>query len=131
MQTGRMLNYLFCFPTLNQRVRSIFDNHFEITIQEERPRSFHFLVTRKDYSIYKAEHTYHSRKACLEDVEHLRRLAGEGESYQIDSRGGTFTIEIKDKKDKCYCSTVSKLSKADAEVLKEESIDYIPHCRLS
>jgi hypothetical protein len=130
MQSGRMLNYLFCFPTLNQRIKSMFDNHFEVAIQEEHANKFHFIIKKHRSTLYTAAHNYHSRETCIADIERLKKHASNEGSYSIKPLGNTFIIEIKDTNSKkIHCSSLAQPSRANAEVLIKESIEYIPYCR--
>jgi hypothetical protein len=135
MQTGRMLNYLFCFPTLNRRVNSMFDNSFEITIQKKGSKSFDFIINKHHLLIYESEHSFPSREACNAAVDRLQKLMSDETSYDINpSKGGTFTVEIKDArsvKRPVLCSSVDQRSNDDAQTLIKESVDNIPYCRLN
>lgn len=132
MQSGRMLNYLFCFPTLNQRIKAMFDNHFEVAIEEEHEKAFKFIIKKNNSTLYKGAHSHHSRETCIAEIDRLKNDASHEVSYSIKQSGGTFTVEIKDtKQKKIHCSSRVQQSKAAAEALMTESIDYIPHCRLN
>jgi hypothetical protein len=127
MQTGKMLNYLFCFPTLNKRVKAMFDNHFEITIQEKDDSSFSFTITQNHSTVYKAHHSFPSREQCVAEIERLQPLMAQRDHYSINPVGHVHIVEIK-KGRNLYCLSVDQRSKEDAHDLIKESMNYIPYC---
>jgi hypothetical protein len=130
MQTGKMLNYLFCFPTLNQRVKALFDNHFEIMIQEKNASSVNFTITKNHSLVYKAHHDFPSREKCVAEINQLKKLMTQRDHYNINPFGGILTVEIMEGQN-LYCLSVPQHSTDDAYELITESMDYIPYCRLN
>lgn len=129
MQTGRMLNYLYCFPALHSRVKSMFDNRFEILIQRKSPWWFDFIITRNHSLVYETDHGFHNRETCEAEVCRIQALMAERKSYRINSLGGAFTIEVWDATRK-RCFSIDQTSRDEAEELILESIDSVPYCRL-
>jgi hypothetical protein len=130
MQSGRMLNYLFCFPTLNQRVKALFDNHFEIMIKEKDASSVNFTITKNHSLVYKAHHDFPSRENCVAEIEQLKKLMTQRDHYNINPFGGILTVEITEGQN-LYCLSVPQHSTDAAYDLITESMDYIPYCRLN
>lgn len=130
MQSGRMLNYLFCFPTLNHRLRALFDNHFEIMIQEKNASSVNFTITKNHAPVYKAHHDFPSREKCVAQINQLKQLMTQRDRYNINPFGGILTVEITEGEN-LYCLSVPQHSTDDAHELITESMDYIPYCRLN
>jgi hypothetical protein len=130
MQTGKMLNYLFCFPTLNKRIKAIFENHFEIVIREKNANSVNFTIRKNQSLVYKAPHDFPSREKCLAEIEQLKKLMTRRSSYKINPFGGILTVDIAEGEN-FHCLSVPQHSWHDANDLITESIDYIPYCGLN
>jgi hypothetical protein len=130
MQTGKMLNYLFCFPTLNKRVKAMFDNHFEITIQEKKAGSVNFTIRKDQSLVYKAHHDFPSREKCMAEIEQLKKLMTRRDSYKVNPFGGILIVEIAEGEN-LHCLSMPQHSRHDANDLITESIDYIPYCGLN
>lgn len=131
LQTGRMLNYLFCFPTLNHRVKAMFDNHFEITIHEKAAGSYNFTITKNHSTVYISQHdNFPSRETCIAGIEQLRNLMTSRRSYNTIRSGSFYIVDIMEGKN-LYCSSIGQRSTDDAHELITESMDYIPNCRLN
>lgn len=129
MQTGRMLNYLFCFPTLNQRVKAMFDNHFEIVIKRKDSDSYYFSIMKNHSTAYKAHHVFPSEEACITEINRIQNLMAHRHSYNTNPFGGLYIVEIKEGQN-LYCSSPAQRSSDAARELITESMDYIPHCGL-
>jgi hypothetical protein len=127
MQTERMLNYLVCFPTLSRRVNSIFDNKFEITIQENQGL-YGFTISRNHAPIYQTKHRFGSIEACSNEVGRLRKRMCDGDAYKITD---IFTVDVRNKGQDIRCSSIHQRPHSEAQALILESIDNIPYCRVN
>lgn len=83
LQSGRMLNYLVCFPLLKERVDSIFENQFEIRLARAKDDEFSFSILKKNRLRYSAAETFESREKCDKAVEELRKLMKESGPYGV------------------------------------------------
>jgi hypothetical protein len=132
LQTGRMLNYLFCFPALNERVDSVFANQFEIIISE-RDGEFYLSIYRKNKPVYFGVEPFHNREKCKVRAKELRNLMKDESLVKILPFSEGFEIEVFDKSENRskICYSIAHKSKADAEKLKFESIEKIPYCNIT
>src|SRR5262249_44980638 len=62
LQTGRMLNYIFCFPILNRLSDAIFENQFEIRMGRESGSSYRFYITNDDKQAYTTDKSFGGRE---------------------------------------------------------------------
>ena len=132
LQTGRMLNYLFCFPTLNERVNSIFDNQFEIKTHKEKEHSFSFSITRKNADVYLSDITFKSLEECDKNIIELREIMKQESSYRIGEAAGTLWVNVVDSHDEeatIICRSVPLKSVDEASDLIKESMEKIPYCK--
>jgi uncharacterized protein YegP (UPF0339 family) len=132
LQTGRMLNFLFCFPTLSKRVNSIFANQFEIEIYKKEENNFKFRIKEENKIIYKSDLVFNRREECYRRVKELRELVREEKAIfdiQLKIDGG-YSLEIKEGGDK-ICHNMNLTSKEDAEDLKRRSVKKIPYCKIT
>jgi hypothetical protein len=127
LQTGRMLNYLFCFPFLNRRVDSIFENQFEIKIEREHGQ-YRFSIMKDNSIIYSTDHTAGTQEECDTDVEEVREAMKERQSYQRKEQSGTHWVELKTN-GSARCHSIGLRSEMDVEDLILESIEKIPYCK--
>jgi hypothetical protein len=129
VQTGRLLNYLICFPFLNKRVNSIFDNQFEIKAHKDG-HSFGFSITKKNDLIYFTDTSFSSREDCdqriMELKERMKDSLAYGNPVQIS---GTYWVRVVGNHNNLLCESTSLRSKADAEKLITESVEKIPYCK--
>ncbi len=129
LQSGRMLEYLVCFPFLNKRVDSIFENQFEIKTSREHPSSFTLSILRKNQMVYSTETVFKSRQECDETVHTLRERMKNKASYWLPrAESGTYWVEVRIK-GHLICESIPVRSKEEAEELIDESIDKIPYCK--
>lgn len=129
IDTGRMLNYLFCFPFLSTRVNSVFDNQFEIRTHREAEGSFNFSIRRKNVLIYFTDMFFKRREDCDQKINDLRELMKHEKWYIPDETSGTHWIKIVDAKKNVICQSISLRSKDEANEVIEESIEKIPYCK--
>jgi hypothetical protein len=134
-QTGRLLNYFFCFPELELRVNSIFKNQFEISIHKDHDaHSFNFSITRGEEMIYVSDHTFDKRKICLNTVKRLRHIMKTEKSFKIKEYGGTYWVEVSEVKEGkviIYCICKNLKSRKEAEDMIEQSMEKMPYCKLN
>lgn len=128
IQTGRMMDYLICFPALARRVDSIFDNQFEI-----EPRIGHkdegFVIKNRNLVVYRGDGSIKTGEEYVKKLEKLRELMKQAESYRINHLGGTYWVEVFDASDRIGYSYDLK-SEKDAKDLIAESIEKIPYCKI-
>ena len=131
LQTGRMLNYLFCFPTLNARVDSIFENRFQIEIYKEH-KEYYFRIKKKDEIVYLSDQPFKSKSSCRKQLVELRELMKEEDSFKIEEEesGGIYWVEVKDKYGNELCYSEEVKSKVEAEELINDSMARIPFCKM-
>lgn len=129
IDTGRMFNYLFCFPFLSTRVNSIFDNQYEIKTHAEAEHSFSFSITKKGLLVYFTDTKCRSRKECDRTIDNLRLLMEDRDAYHPREICGTHWIEVWDSNSDIVCQSTGLRSEDEAADLKEESIEKIPYCK--
>jgi len=127
LQTGRMLNYLFCFPFLNRRVDSIFENQFEIKIEREHGQ-YRFSIMKHNSLVYSTDHCSGTQEECDTHVEEIREAMKERQSYHRKAQSGTHWVEIKTN-GSVRCHSIGLRSEMDVEDLILESIEKIPYCK--
>ncbi|MDB5228520.1 MAG: hypothetical protein JWN78_2713 [Bacteroidota bacterium] len=87
IDSGRLLTYFYCFPELNKRINSIFENHFEIIIlKDEHHKEYYFEVRNEGKPVYKSD-MLSSKKEIISYVEELQHDIREGKSAFIHSVG--------------------------------------------
>jgi hypothetical protein len=129
LQTGRVLNYLVCFPCLDKRVDSIFDNQFEIRTSKHESHAFTFSIWKSNKLVYTTETTFQSRHDCDSSVETLRKVMADERHYKPDSSCGTFWVKVTDVYKNLLCESTSLRSEEDAVELINESVEKIPYCK--
>jgi hypothetical protein len=72
LESQRILCYLVCFPFLNKRVDSIFENQFEIKIHREALGTFTFSIWKRNILTYLSDVSFGSRKECDDAIKRLR-----------------------------------------------------------
>jgi len=128
MQTGRMLNYLFCFPFMARRVDGIFENQFVIREEQESEHAFKFSVLKNHKALYSTDWLCHTREHCDERVRQLRELARDASSYRSREQDGTHWVELVSQHG-VLCHSASLRSRVEAKELITESVDMIPYCK--
>ena len=129
LQSGRMLNYLVCFPLLKERVDSIFENQFEIRLARTEHDKFTYFILKKNRLHYSAAEPLDSREECDGAVKQLRGLMEKGESYGAPRHSsGTYWVEVRSG-DKLLCESVPLRSAEEALDLIDESIGKVPYCK--
>lgn len=127
MQTGRLLNYFYCFPTLNRRASSMFDNPYELRVVRHAAEAFGFVIYRKQKPVYSTERESGSREECEREASAARELMRNQESYKLRGELGSVTVEVVGPQG-LVCSSADQRSFDDAEELVAESIEMIPYC---
>ena len=131
-QTGRLLNYFFCFPTLNKLVDSIFQNQFEIVIIKEHSHKFLFAIHEHEKIVYTSDKLFERRKDCLDFTKHLRKIMKNEKSFQIKKSDGTYWVEVVDsEKNMVYCNSHNLKSREEADAMLISSRERIPYCKLN
>jgi hypothetical protein len=129
LQSGRMLNYLICFPLLKERVDSIFENQFEIRLAPAKDDEFTFSILKKNRLLYSAPKTFVSREKCDTAVEELRELMKESGPYgEPRHSSGTYWVEVKSG-NKLLCESIPLRSAEEAFDLIDDSIRKVPYCK--
>jgi hypothetical protein len=129
LQSGRMLNYLVCFPLLKERVDSIFENQFEIRLAHTEDHEFTFSILKKNRLYYSAAGTFKSREKCDTAVEELSELMKQSKPYGAPRHSlGTYWVEVRSD-DKLICESVPLRSAEEALDLIDESIGKVPYCK--
>lgn len=129
LQTGRVLNYLACFPSLDKRVDSVFDNQFEIRTSKNELQMFTYSIWKRNKLVYSTEAAFHSKWACDRSVEWLRSVMAHECFYTPDNSCGTFWVRVTDAYKNLLCESVSLRSEEDARELIHESVEKIPWCK--
>jgi hypothetical protein len=129
LQTGRMLNYLFCFPYLDKRVDSIFENQFEIKSNREDEHCFRFSILKDNEMVYVNDSSSKTRGECDKRIEDLRKAMKDKLSYEAKEQAGTHWIEVKMGPNDVICHSIALRSQDEVRNLVEESIQKIPYCK--
>ena len=129
LQSGKMLNYLVCFPLLKERVDSIFENQFEIRLVHTEDHEFTFSILKKNRLYYSAAEKFESREKCDEAVEELSELMKQSKPYGAPRHSsGTYWVEVR-RGDKLICESIPLRSAEEALDLIDESIGKVPYCK--
>jgi hypothetical protein len=132
LQSGRMLNYLVCFPFLRERVDSIFENQFEIRTSRLGANLFTLSIFKKNHLLYSTGSTFENKRECDATVHELREGMKKREAYLRPAKeSGTYWVEVKVKtfKEDIVCESIPLRSEEEANQLINESIDKIPYCK--
>jgi hypothetical protein len=129
MQTGRMLNYLFCFPTLNSHVDTVFANQFEIETLRDH-REFSFQINKKFHKLYSTELYFHNKIDCRNSIEQLIELASHSNNYKVGYSSGTYWVDIIDKDNEVICNSISLKSEEEVDDLIHETMENLPKCKV-
>lgn len=138
LQTGRMLDYLVCFPTLARRVDSLFANQFQFKFRKEG-KGIGFSIKRKNTLVYSSRLDFKDEKECREGIKYYKRILKRKEAYKIREVNGTYWVDVfdinpivvlnyADKKEICY--SIPLKSRDEAKDLVNESIENIPYCKV-
>jgi len=127
MQTGRMLNYFYCFPTLNRRANSMFSNLFELRVLRHTAKAYGFLICRGKDTVFSTDREYDSWAACTAAANVALTLMRDPKAYEIRSELGSFTVDVRSKHG-VVCSSVDQESHDDADDLVSESVEMVPWC---
>ena len=68
IETGRLLNYLYCYTTLDERVDSVLQNNYKIQMAEHEGE-YKFDIYDEEVHIFKGELEVDSKEKCLEMIE--------------------------------------------------------------
>ena len=142
VQSGKVLNYLVCFPFLEERVDSVFENQFEIRLSKVEGHSFTVSIFRKNELCYSIEKRLTSRKRCDRFVRYLRRRMENRNAYSpslnnlhVNSQShhqlGTYWVELRSSKGRLLCESIPFRSEEEAHDLITESINKVPYCKYS
>lgn len=140
LQSGRVLNYLVCFPFLRDRVDSIFENQFEISLARDKTDKFTILILKKNRLYYSTEERFESRESCDIFVHSLRKRMQNRKAYlppptgkdtEACNESGTYWVEVRaeDEEKKLLCESIPLKSKDEADELIHQSIEKIPYCK--
>jgi hypothetical protein len=128
LQTGRVLNYLFCFPFLSKRVDSVFENQFEIRVREDPGHSFVISIFKRNALVYRDERHHVSRRVCDKRVRELREIAKASSSYRHEQECGTYWVKVVGP-EQVVCESTGLRSEDEASELISESVESIPYCK--
>jgi hypothetical protein len=140
LQSGRVLNYVVCFPFLKERVDSIFENQFEIRLARAEHGSFTFSIFKKNRLYYSSAVRLKSREQCDRFVHYLRDRMKRRDSYLPPRKGrgaslpppeesGTFWVELRSDDDELICESIPLRSEEEARDVIAESMSKIPYCK--
>jgi hypothetical protein len=124
-----MLNYLFCFPYLDKRVDSIFENQFEIKSHREDEHCFRFSILKDNEMVYVNDDSSKTREECDKRIEELRKAMKDKLSYEPKEQAGTHWIEVKIAPNDVICHSIALRSQDEVRNLVEESIEKVPYCK--
>lgn len=129
LQTGRMLNYLICFPQLARRMDSIWDNQLEVRASREDDAFFHITVTRKRKKAFMSCGRFKSIEDCDVKNAELREAMKQRSSYRLCNESGTYWVDVFNVHKHKILHSVSLRSEEEAEDLIEEFTDKILYCK--
>jgi hypothetical protein len=129
LQTGRMLNFLICFPQLKRRIEAIWENQFAVKVGHADDGSFDLSITRKNKKIYTSCDRFKTIVECDSRNAELRRIMERRSSYHRDNQSGTHWVNVLSAHGHKLFYSISLKSEEAAEDLIEESADKIPYCK--
>lgn len=143
LQTGKLLHYLVCFPFLDKRVDSIFENQFEIRVSEDKLHTnpFTFSIWKRNKLVYSTENAFKTKAACDYGVEIVREVMKDKASYHPKNSCGTFWVALmgdphhmpvnrpRNSPKSLLCESISLRSKEDAQALIDETFEKVPYCK--
>ena len=127
-RTGTMRTYLLCFPQINKRIDSIFENQFEFKTSRERERGFNLSILKKNALVYSTDLAFDSRSDCDERAKTLRQLMRDCDNYGFREVAGTHWVVVNDENN-ALCESIPLRSRDEAEKLVKESVDKVPYCK--
>lgn len=128
LQSGRLLNYLCCFPTQHTAIDSIWGNEFEIIYIEVNSNLYKYEIRKSNHIVFKTDLLYESRDEVNKIVEKLRKIMTRRDAYFKFSEPDAPRLEIKDS-DKTLCFSVGIKTKRFNDFI-EECINKIPSCKI-
>lgn len=129
LQTGRMLNYLICFPQLARRIDSIWENQLEVRAGQENDTFFHLTITRNNKKAYMSCDRFETIEDCDTRNAELRKVMRQRPSYHLGNQTGTYWVEVFNSHGHKIFYSVNLKSEEEANELIEESMDKIPYCK--
>lgn len=140
LRSGKLTNYLVCFPFLRDRVDSIFENQFEIALARAEHNLYTFSILKKNKAYYSTALRFESRRACDEYVDDLRKWMKDKApywppeqakgAYRVDQASGTYWVEVRSPLlGYLMCESIPLRSKEEADEMISESREKIPHCK--
>jgi hypothetical protein len=130
LQSGKVTNYLVCFPFLRDRVDSIFENQFEIALARAEHNSHTFAILKKNKLYYSTAMRFETKKACDDFVDYLRTLMNEEVAYKLPApASGTYWVEVRALRGDLICESIPLRSDKEAAEMVSESREKIPYCK--
>lgn len=129
LQTGRMLNYLICFPQLERRVDSIWDNQFEVRASQENDTLFHLAITSKNKKAYTSSDHFKTIEDCDKENAELRKVMKQRSSYRLGNATGTHWVDVFNSHGHKIFYSLALKSEEEANDLINESMNKIPYCK--
>jgi hypothetical protein len=129
LQSGRLLNYLCCFPTLHTFIDSIWGNRFEIIILEMSSNQYKYIIRKNDHIVFKTDLIYESRDIAHEFINQLRKIMADKNSYIKFDKTASPHIEIKDSNKKSICFSEG-INAKNFNSFIDECVDKIPYCKI-
>lgn len=130
-QTGRLLTYLYCFPTMSNRVDAIWTNPYLIEA-EERDSGYRFHIRKHGNDIFSGEITATDHSAFRDSITQLKSLASLRANYKkIFTTDTDAEIYLADEQGNAICtSDDASMSEARAEHVIDECAEFIPDCEV-
>lgn len=139
LRSGKLANYLVCFPLLRDRVDSIFENQFEIVLARAEHNSYTFSILKKNKLQFSTAIRLRNREACDELVHYLRERMGDKTAYwppeqakgayRVGQESGTYWVEVRSSIEELLCESVPLRSKEEADEMIRELREKIPYCK--
>lgn len=135
IQSGRILTYLYCYPTLSNRVNSIFANPFRIE-GEEVADAFKFNILRNNETVYSGIYKTSDVEVVNEKIKELKENVklerdNKEEKYikVMPTTKDQYAVKIYDKNEEViFESRDESMTFDEANKLRAESMKHIPHC---
>ncbi len=129
LQTGRMLNFLICFPQLKRRIEAIWENQFAVKVGKANNGSFDLSITRKNKRIYTSCDHFKTITECDSRNAELRKIMERRSSYDPEDQSGTHWVDVLNAYSHTIFYSISLKSKDEVDDLIDESVDKIPYCK--
>jgi len=131
IEKGKILTYLYCFSTLNDRVESIIKNPYQFRIKHEALHHFSCDIYKGDGIAFKVDGTFASQYECHEEIKKIKYLSLRHSNYSFDTISESQYIIIKDEKDIKHCTSYQYVdSLREGKNLVRECVKKIPYCRV-